>query len=188
MLHASRIRSDATIEVHCKNANKKETTSTMKLVDVASMVSPYVCPLVHPSLPPVHCHIPLYSTFILRLVSSLSLFSHTKRTNFPSRFRRFPSSFSVLLSFSLSFSLSRANISPSAASSSDRIEESSETAAISAEIESQNGENDCECFPLCRRESVKERGKKEVVEWRKMKTEEGRWKRERERRGRTKRE
>lgn len=67
----------------------------------------------------------------------------TKRTNFPSQFRRF--------SPSLSVSLSRANISPSAASSSDRIEESSETAAISAEIESQNGENDCECFPPYRR-------------------------------------
>lgn len=48
----------------------------------------------------------------------------------------------------LFLSLYRTNISPSAASSSDRIEESSETAAISAEIESQNGENDCECFLL----------------------------------------
>lgn len=47
----------------------------------------------------------------------------------------------------LFLSLHRTNISPSAASSSDRIEESSETAAISAEIESQNGENDCEWFP-----------------------------------------
>lgn len=136
-----------------KNANKKETTSTMKLVDVASMVSPYVCPLVHPSLSPAFYR-------ILRIYpapSFLSFFlSHTKRTNFPSRLRRFPSSFSIFLS--LPFSLSRANISPSAASSSDRIEESSETAAISAEIESQNGENDCECFPPCRRGSVKERG------------------------------
>lgn len=39
------------------------------------------------------------------------------------------------------------NIFPSStASSSNRMEESSETGAISAEIESQNGENDCECF------------------------------------------
>lgn len=79
---------------------------------------------------------------------SLSL-SRAKRTNFPSRFRRF--------SPSLSVSLSRANISPSAASSSDRIEESSETAAISAEIESQNGENDCECFPTSKVEGVLKR-------------------------------
>jgi len=79
------------------------------------------------------------------LAPSLSFLSHTKRTNFPSRFCRFPSSPSVF--FSLLFSLLRTNISPSAASSFDRIEESSEMAAISAEIESQNGENDCECFP-----------------------------------------
>lgn len=141
----------------CKNANKKET---MKLVDVVSMVSPSstICPLIHPSPPPLT----VVCSSILRLVSSLFLLSHTKRTNFPSRFRRFPSSFSVFLSFS--FSPSRANISPSAASSSDRIEESSETAAISAEIESQNGENDCKCFPrveggASKREGVPERKK-----------------------------
>lgn len=58
----------------------------------------------------------------------------------------------------LSLFLHRGRIYLSAASSSDRIEESSETAAISAEIESQNGENDCKCFPPCRRGSVKERG------------------------------
>lgn len=52
------------------------------------------------------------------------------------------------LSLPLSFSIASEYISL-AASSSDRIEESSETAAISAEIESQNGENDCECFPPC---------------------------------------
>lgn len=82
-----------------KNANKKETTSTMKLVDVASMVLPYVCPLVHPSLPSLYHRIRAFLASIPRLSSiSLSLLSHTKRTNFPSRFRRFPSSFSVLLS------------------------------------------------------------------------------------------
>lgn len=121
------------IEVCCK---KEKTMSTIKLVDVApdallrSFVRLFLRSTSHPRVP---CLYPY---------TCLSL-PHTKRTNFPSQFRRF--------SPSLSASLSQANISPSAASSSDRIEESSETAAISAEIESQNGENDCECFPPYRR-------------------------------------
>lgn len=60
------------------------------------------------------------------------------------------------------------NIFPSAASSSDRMEESSETGAISAEIESQNGENDWECFVLSREEGGGEkiRGKRRAEkEW-----------------------
>lgn len=127
----------------------------MKLVDVASMVLPYVCPLVHPSLPSLYHRIRAFLASIPRLSS---LFLSSLIPNVPIFRLDSADSLHLFLSSSLPFSLSRANISPTAASSFDRIEESSETAAISAEIESQNGENDCECFPPCRRGSVKERG------------------------------
>ena len=85
------------------------------------------------------------------------------------------------------------NIFPSsAASSSDRMEESSETGAISAEIESQNGENDCECFlPLPLLSSPRKdeaRKSKEKGEWIRKRGREGEdgegWWRKRGARGR----
>ena len=74
------------------------------------------------------------------------------------------------------------NIFPSVASSSDRMEESSETGAISTEIESQNGENDCECFTLSWRRTRRENQQK--GEWMRKRRREKTARRTGDRRGR----
>lgn len=74
------------------------------------------------------------------------------------------------------------NIFPSVASSSDRMEESSETGAISTEIESQNGENDCECFTLSRRRTRRENQQK--GEWMRKRRRQNTARRAGDRRGR----
>lgn len=89
----------------------------------------------------------LYIPYLLSLPPFLSLSHRPQPFHFLSLLLSFPLVPPSLFLLSVSFFTTRMNIFPSsAASSSDRMEESSETGAISAEIESQNGENDCECF------------------------------------------
>lgn len=92
------------------------------------------------------CHGEALYIPLLSLSLSFSLIAPNHSISSPFFFLSL-SSLPPSLLLSVSFFTTRMNIFPSsAASSSDRMEESSETGAISAEIESQNGENDCECF------------------------------------------